>query len=310
MSIQFKVNGKTVSSNSEGDTPLLWVIRDELGLIQRAEEVGPLAASVPDAGGVCFVPAFTGLGSPFWRSDARGSLMGLSRGSGRAQIARAVVEALAFQVRAMTDAFRDAGVPVQELRADGGAAGQTVVAIGGPGALATALADAARAIRLFHIDGFNVFEIGADIADMGEGEGNDLSGIRGVGQNFLIARHRSVETDFAFRLALRANRLAFDHGAVGKDKQRGGDRLHPALGGSQRTGGREASMRGHGANLGPRGGKGADELSGQSHPIGCSAPSVNGRLALPLRFCKGFSHDLSEFLEESGPWRCAKASPN
>ena len=97
-------------------------LRDELGLIQRAEEVGPLAASVPDAGGVCFVPAFTGLGSPFWRSDARGSLMGLSRGSGRAQIARAVVEALAFQVRAMTDAFRDAGVPVQELRADGGAA--------------------------------------------------------------------------------------------------------------------------------------------------------------------------------------------
>jgi len=97
-------------------------LRDELGIIQRADEVGPLAASVPDTGGVYFVPAFTGLGSPFWRSDARGTIVGLSRGSGRAQIARAVVEALAFQVRAMTDAFREGGVAIKELRADGGAA--------------------------------------------------------------------------------------------------------------------------------------------------------------------------------------------
>lgn len=97
-------------------------LRDELGIIQRSDEIGPLAASVPDSGGVYFVPAFTGLGSPFWRSDARGTIMGLSRGSGRAQIARSVVEALAFQVRAMTDAFRDGGVTIHELRADGGAA--------------------------------------------------------------------------------------------------------------------------------------------------------------------------------------------
>lgn len=97
-------------------------LRDELGIIQRADEIGPLAESVSDSGGVLFVPAFTGLGSPFWRSEARGSLMGLSRGSGRAHIARAVVESLAYQVRAMTDAFRDAGVEMHELRADGGAA--------------------------------------------------------------------------------------------------------------------------------------------------------------------------------------------
>ena len=69
-----------------------------------------------------FVPAFTGLGSPFWRSDARGSITGLSRGAGRAQIARALVEALAYQVRAMTDAFGDDGIALHELRADGGAA--------------------------------------------------------------------------------------------------------------------------------------------------------------------------------------------
>lgn len=102
-------------------------LRDELGIIQRADEIGPLAESVPDAGGVTFVPAFTGLGSPFWRSDARGTIMGLSRGSGRAQIARAVVEALAFQVRAMTDAFREGGVTISELRADGGAAAMNLL---------------------------------------------------------------------------------------------------------------------------------------------------------------------------------------
>ena len=97
-------------------------LRDELQIISSAPEVGPLAESVIDSGGVIFVPAFTGLGSPFWRSDARGVLMGLSTSTTRAHIARAVVEALAFQVRAMTDAFAEGGVALQELRADGGAA--------------------------------------------------------------------------------------------------------------------------------------------------------------------------------------------
>ena len=68
------------------------------------------------------MPAFTGLGSPFWRADAHGSVTGLSRGVGRGQLARALVEALAYQVRAMTDAFRDNGLDVHQLRADGGAA--------------------------------------------------------------------------------------------------------------------------------------------------------------------------------------------
>jgi glycerol kinase len=97
-------------------------LRDELGLLAASSDLEPLARTVPDSGGVVLVPAFTGLGSPWWRSDATGVLMGLTRGSGRGQIARAVVEALAFQVRAMTDAFAAAGVPLRALRADGGAA--------------------------------------------------------------------------------------------------------------------------------------------------------------------------------------------
>jgi glycerol kinase len=77
---------------------------------------------VPNSGGVIFVPAFSGLGSPFWRADARGSISGLTRGTTRAHIARALLNAQAFQVRAMTDAFVDAGVSVNEVRADGGVA--------------------------------------------------------------------------------------------------------------------------------------------------------------------------------------------
>ncbi|HVB51076.1 MAG TPA: glycerol kinase GlpK [Acidimicrobiales bacterium] len=94
----------------------------ELGLIGASSELEALALSVSDSSGVHFVPAFTGLGSPFWRPDARGAITGLSRGVGKGEIARALVESLAYQVRAMTDAFRDGGVELRELRADGGAA--------------------------------------------------------------------------------------------------------------------------------------------------------------------------------------------
>jgi len=97
-------------------------LRDELGLIASSAEIGPLASSVSDAGGVTIVPAFTGLGSPFWRSEARGSLSGLSGSTTPGHIARALVESLAYQVRAMTDAFEANGLTLKELRADGGAA--------------------------------------------------------------------------------------------------------------------------------------------------------------------------------------------
>ena len=93
-------------------------LRDGLGLIGTSAEVGPLAESVPDTGGVYFVPAFTGLGSPYWDPHARGGVFGLTRGTRRAHLARAVVEAMAFQTRDVIEAFP---VEVKELRVDGGA---------------------------------------------------------------------------------------------------------------------------------------------------------------------------------------------
>ena len=82
-----------------------------------------LAATVPDSGGIYFVPAFSGLFAPYWRSDARGVIVGLSRFHTRAHIARAALEATCFQTRAVVDAMvRDTGVPLAVLKADGGAA--------------------------------------------------------------------------------------------------------------------------------------------------------------------------------------------
>jgi glycerol kinase len=98
-------------------------LRDGLGIIADAAETEPLAASVPDTGGVVFVPAFTGLGSPYWDPYARGTVLGLTRGTGRAQLTRAVVEAMAWQTRDVVDAITAAtGTPIAELRVDGGAA--------------------------------------------------------------------------------------------------------------------------------------------------------------------------------------------
>ena len=99
-------------------------LRDELGIIKESAEIGPLAASIPDTEGVYVVPAFTGLGSPWWDPYARGTIVGLTRGTGAAHIARALVEAMAFQVRDVVDAMRGpVGEPgaVSELRVDGGA---------------------------------------------------------------------------------------------------------------------------------------------------------------------------------------------
>ncbi|HEY8216131.1 MAG TPA: glycerol kinase GlpK [Acidimicrobiia bacterium] len=98
-------------------------LRDGLGVIADAAETGPLAESVTDTGGVVVVPAFTGLGSPYWDPYARGTILGLTRGTGRAHLARAVVEAMVWQTRDVVDAMTAAsGIPVAELRVDGGAA--------------------------------------------------------------------------------------------------------------------------------------------------------------------------------------------
>jgi glycerol kinase len=97
-------------------------LRDGLGIITEAAETGPLAAAVEDSGGVYLVPAFTGLGSPWWDPYARGAIVGITRGTTRAHIARAVVEAMAHQTRDVVDAItRASGTPPAELRVDGGA---------------------------------------------------------------------------------------------------------------------------------------------------------------------------------------------
>lgn len=98
-------------------------LRDGINVIDHAAETEPLAASVTDSGGVVVVPAFTGLGSPWWDPRARGAILGITRGTTRAHLARAVVESMVFQTRDVIDAMtRASGVPVRNLRVDGGAA--------------------------------------------------------------------------------------------------------------------------------------------------------------------------------------------
>ena len=96
-------------------------LRDNLGLIANAAEIEELAASVPDNGDVYFVPAFSGLYAPHWQSNARGVIAGLTRFAGKGHLARAALEATAFQTREVLDAMaRDSGVAITELRTDGG----------------------------------------------------------------------------------------------------------------------------------------------------------------------------------------------
>jgi glycerol kinase len=98
-------------------------LRDGLGLLDEAAQTGPLASSVPDTGDVFLVPAFAGLGAPHWDPYARGTIVGLTRGTTRAHLARAAVEAMAYQTRDVVEVMQaDSGVRIDELRVDGGAA--------------------------------------------------------------------------------------------------------------------------------------------------------------------------------------------
>ena len=97
-------------------------LRDGLGIIERSSDVEQLAREVEDNGGVVFVPAFTGLGAPYWDPGARGTITGITRGTTRAHLARAALEAMAYQTADVIDAMeRDAGLTLSELRVDGGA---------------------------------------------------------------------------------------------------------------------------------------------------------------------------------------------
>lgn len=105
-----------------GGATVQW-LRDGLGIIKHSHEVEALAASVPDSDGVSFVPAFSGLGAPHWDAYARGTMLGITRGTTAGHIARASLEGIAFQTAEVIEAMRhDAGTPIRELRVDGGAA--------------------------------------------------------------------------------------------------------------------------------------------------------------------------------------------
>lgn len=110
-----------------GGAVVQW-LRDGLQAIEQAADIEALAASVPDAGGVVFVPSFTGLGAPYWVPSAKGAIFGLSRGTTVAHIARAALESIAFQSAALLQAMqRDAAAPITELRVDGGACANSLL---------------------------------------------------------------------------------------------------------------------------------------------------------------------------------------
>ncbi|MBP5461749.1 MAG: glycerol kinase, partial [Lachnospiraceae bacterium] len=104
-----------------GGAVVQW-LRDELGLVATAAETEELAQKVPDTNGCYIVPAFTGLGAPYWKPEAKGVITGLTRGVGRYHIIRAALDAIVYQVNDIVDAMQnDAGSPVGTLRVDGGA---------------------------------------------------------------------------------------------------------------------------------------------------------------------------------------------
>ncbi|ART83765.1 glycerol kinase [Oceanisphaera profunda] len=124
---QGEVNYALEGSVFMGGAIIQW-LRDELGLIRSAEDTAYFAAKVDDTNGVYLVPAFTGLGAPYWDPYARGTLIGLSRGANRNHIIRAALEAIAYQSRDVLDAMQqDAGVTLSELKVDGGACANKVL---------------------------------------------------------------------------------------------------------------------------------------------------------------------------------------
>src|SRR6187401_3845823 len=124
--VAWQIGGKTTyaleGSVFIGGAVVQW-LRDGLGIIAKSSDIVALATSVPDNGGVYLVPAFAGLGAPHWDPYARGTIVGITRGTTAGHIARAAVESIAFQVADLLDAVRDdANIDLKELRVDGGAA--------------------------------------------------------------------------------------------------------------------------------------------------------------------------------------------
>ena len=123
--VGWSLNGETTyaleGSVFNAGSAIQW-LRDELQVISTSHECDILAESVPDSGGIYLVPAFTGLGAPYWDMYARGCVVGITRGTTRAHVVRAGLEGIAYQVRDLIEAMeKDAGAPMQILREAGGA---------------------------------------------------------------------------------------------------------------------------------------------------------------------------------------------
>jgi len=174
-------------------------LRDGLGVIGQSSEIGPLAASVPSNDGCYLVPAFTGLGSPWWDAYARGTVIGLTRGVGRAHLARAVVEAIAYQTRDVVDAMgTEAGRPVTTLYADGGASVMDM--------LLQLQADQLR-VPVIRRKGTEVTALGAALlAGLAEGVWADLAEIAELATNDAVFTPvaTKAKTDADYRGWLRA----------------------------------------------------------------------------------------------------------
>jgi glycerol kinase len=128
----YKIGGEAPVYCLEGSIAITGALvqwfRDQLGIIRSAEEIEPLAASVDDNGGAYIVPAFSGLYAPYWRSDARGVVTGLTRYVTKAHLARAVLEATSWQTREVVDAmYQDSGVRITTLKVDGGMTGNNLL---------------------------------------------------------------------------------------------------------------------------------------------------------------------------------------
>ena len=129
--VAWRIGGRTTyaleGSVFNGGSTLQW-LRDGLGLFESSPDCDRLAETVPDSGGVFLVPAFTGLGAPYWDMYARGTMLGLTRGTTRAHVARAALEGIAFQVTDLMNAMRqDADVKITRLRVDGGASASDIL---------------------------------------------------------------------------------------------------------------------------------------------------------------------------------------
>jgi len=130
--VAYKFGGEVARYALEGSIAitgaLVQWLRDNLGIIQQSADIEALAAAVPDNGGVYFVPAFSGLYAPYWKTSARGVIAGLTRHSNKSHIARAALEATAFQTREVLEAMaKDSGIPLAVLRTDGGMVGNNLL---------------------------------------------------------------------------------------------------------------------------------------------------------------------------------------